>query len=301
MTDFRVIGDRTNPFAPKPRTLPSVDILRVLAWDPNDSMDHGRIRAIRQKLESVRGMGGLTQEQRLLEWALQVEPKDREPTTYENPARLRDAKRSRRRLTLGDLEFVRTFEGADPKSVSAEDVKLLAELEAQAESESERRVVVRVLGPIRRYHDRKEEEASLRNELARHTPSGWRCPTVRDAWLPVLAERLAEEARAEIEPQLAGLSPDVREKTLRTVDQDAQQQAQSRIRDLWASLDTESDGKVKVARDRLSALAQGADPVTSVIRAPEDSSLEEGRRRGREAREAIEPKADAFANFRTVA
>ncbi len=298
---FRPIGGGADPFAPKQRTLPSEDILRVLSWDPNDHMDHGRFRAIRHRLESVRGIQSSTQEQRLVEWALQVEPKEPKPDTfYVNPARLPEGKRSQRTLSLGELEFVRQFEGAKPESVSPEDVKLLAELELEAESEPERRVVARVVGPIRRHHDRKEEEQRLRNTIARHTPSGYRCPQVREAWQPVLAERLFEESRAEIEPQLAGLPADVREKTLRTLERDAQREAQERIQRLWADLDAKGKREVRAARERLSALALGADPETSATRTAVDSSIEEGRRRGIEHREAREAKADAFAGFRRV-
>jgi hypothetical protein len=306
MTDLlngmRVIGDGPNPFAPKPRTLPSVDILRVLGWDPNDSMDHGRIRAIRQKLESVRGMGGPTQEQRLMDWALQVEPK--RPSAVEvsqNPARLPDWKREPRALSAGEIEFLRSFEGVEPSKVPTEDVQLLAKMEASAESEPERRAVARVLNPMRRLHDRREEEAELRNEVARHRPSGWRCPTVRQAWEPVLAERLAEEARAELEPQLTGLSQDLREKTLAAAEEDARREAQIRIRELWGELDAEAAGKVRTAQARLSALALGANPVSSATNAaPASAGIEEGRRRGREAREAREVQADAFAGFRKI-
>jgi hypothetical protein len=300
MSDFQVIGSGPNPFAPQQRTLTSAEILRALSFDPSDSMDHGRLRAMRHRLDSRRGLGGATVEQQLLEWSLTFEPKDPEVRHHDNPARIRDRRPTLRTLTLGDVEFVRSFEDADPKSVSAEDVKLLAELEASAQTESERRVVARVFGPIRRYHDRKEEEAELLTEIARHTPSGFRCAKVREAWQPVLAERLAEEARAETEPQLAGLPADVREKTLRSVEADAQQEAVAKIRDLWATLDSEAHGRVKAARERLSALATGAEPASSVVRTPEDSSLQEGRRRGREAREARDARADAFANFRTV-
>ncbi len=300
--DFQVIGGGPNPFAPKRRTLPSADILKVLSWDPNRDIDHGRIRGTLHRLTSVRGIEGPTEEQKLLEWSMKVEPKHPEPETYDNPARLNNWRRRPRALTQGDFEFVRTLEGVEPAKVSREDVRLLAELEAAAESDSERRVVARVLRPIRRLHDRREEEAELRNEVARHRPSGWRCPTVRDAWTPVLAERLAEEARAELEPQLARLPADVREKTLGAVEEDARREAQTKVRELWAELDGEAARKVNAAQTRLSALALGADPVSSatVHSDPGTGGIEEGRRRGREAREAREAKADAFAGFRRV-
>ncbi len=298
---FRTLGGvGPDPFAPKQRTLPSADILRVLSWDPNHAMDHGRLRAIHHRLNSRRGTDGPTQEQRLLEWSLTVQPKRVEPETYDNPARLQDAKRERRSLTAGDFEFVRTFEGAEPSKVPAEDVRLLAQLEAVAQDESERRVVARVLSPIRRHHDRKEEEARLRNTIADHKPSGYRCSVIADAWVPVLAERLAEENRAELEPQLAGLPSDVREKTLRTVERDAEREARDRVSELWRQLDVEAAAKVNTAQARLSALALGADPESSAVRTSETSSIEEGRRRGREDREAREARADAFASFRRI-
>ena len=57
---------------------------------------------------------------------------------------------------------------------------------------------------------------------------------------------------------------------------------------------------MNAAQARLSALTLGADPETSAIRTSETSSMEEGRRRGREYREAREARADAFADFRTI-
>ena len=298
---FRTLGGvGPDPFAPKKRTLPSADILRVLSWDPNHSMDHGRLRAIHHRLNSVRGTDVPTPEQNLLEWTLTVQPKRVEPESYDNPARLQDAQRERRALTPGDLEFVRTFEGAEPSKVPAEDVRLLAQLEATAQDESERRVVARVLGPIRRHHDRKDEEAQLRNTIAEHKSSGYRCSVIADAWVPVLAERLAEENRAELEPPLAGLPAHVREKKLRPVERDAEREARDRVSGLWRQLDGEAAEKVNAAQARLSALTLGADPETSAIRTSETSSMEEGRRRGREHREAREARADAFADFRTI-
>lgn len=298
MTDFRVIGGGPNPFTvPKQRTLSSDEILRVLSLDPNHDMDHGRLRAKLHQLQTGRYGRGVTREQELLEWAMGVEPKRPSKDPYDNPARLTE-KPSSRQLSIGDFEFVRTFDGADPKTVSAADVKLLAQLEAAAESESERRVVARVLGPIRRHHDKKEEEAELHYEIARHQPSGWRCATVREAWEPVLAERLAEEVKAELEPQLTGATPEVRQKMLATAESDAKAGARQRIRDLWAELDGEANEKVATAKARLSELARGADPASSVISHRDGGGIEEGRRRGREAREARE--ADAFAKFQKV-
>ncbi len=301
MSDLQVVGGGENPFAPKQRTLTSEEILSALALNPNRPMDRGRLRAIHQQLEARRGIGGRTREQELLDSMLTVQPKDPAPRVHENPARLHGGRRERRSLSLADVELVRSFRDADPKAVPPEDVKLLAELEAAAETESERRVVARVFAPIRRHHDRKEEEAQLTNEINRNTPSGFRSSRVREAWEPVLAERLAEEARAEIEPQLAGLPPDVRKKTIRGLETDAQQEAKQRIHALWAELEADATAKAKAARDRLSALALGADPQSSAIRTSGDSSMEEGRRRGREVREAREAQADAFADFRTLA
>lgn len=302
MSDFRVIGGGPNPLAvPKQRKLSSDEILTVLSFDPNDEMDHGRIRAWVHKLQAGKFLFGVTREQELLEWSMQVEPKRRlEREVYDNPARLSDPKRNPRPLTLGDFEFVRSFQGADSKDVPAGDVRHLAELEAAAESYSERSVVARVMDPIRRFHDLKEEQVALTSEIARHQPSGWRCATVREAWEPVLAERLAEEVRAELEPQLAGATSEIRDKMLRTAESDARAGARQRIRDLWADLDGEANEKVATAKARLSELAQGADPASSAIARRDGGGIEEGRRRGREAREAREAKADAFANFQKV-
>ncbi len=300
MSNFRVIGGGPNPFPVlKQRTLSSDEILRVLSWDPNHDMDHGRLRAKLHQLETGRYGFGVTREQQLLEWAMGVEPKRFENRAYDNPARLAE-KPSPRQLSLADFEYARGFNGADPKTVSAADVRLLAQLEAAAESESERRVVARVLGPIRAFHDKKEEEAELHYEIARNQPSGWRCATVRDLWEPVLAERLAEEVRTELEPQLRAASPELRDKMLATAESDARAEARQRIRDLWTELDGEASEKVTRAKARLSELARGADPVSSVIARRDGGGIEEGRRRGREAREAREARADAFGNFQRV-
>ncbi|HSH58525.1 MAG TPA: hypothetical protein VK988_02575 [Acidimicrobiales bacterium] len=307
MTDqFRTVGDTSGRpeslFAPpKQRRLSSDEILRCLTFDPNDEMDHGRIRAWVHKLQAGKYLFGVSREQELLEWSMQVEPKRRVPEqTYDNPARLRDPNRKPRALTLGDFEFVRSFEGVDPKDVPPADVRHLAELEAAAESYSERSVVARVMDPIRRFHDLKEEQAVLANEIARHQPSGWRSATVREAWEPVLAERLAEEVRAELEPQLLGATPELRQKMLATAESEARAEARQRIRDLWAGLAREENERVAAAQARLSALAGGADPASSAIASREPGGMEEGRRRGREAREAREAKAEAFANFQRV-
>lgn len=139
MSSYQVLGGGPDPFAPKRRTLTSDEILRALSLDPNRSMDHGRIRGLRMRLQSNRGTDVPTAEEQLLDWSLQVEAKDPEPESYENPARLNDGNGQRRALTQGDFEFVRTLEDADPSRVPAEDVRLLAQLEAVAQDESERR------------------------------------------------------------------------------------------------------------------------------------------------------------------
>ncbi len=174
-------------------------------------------------------------------------------------------------------------------------------LEAAAESHSERRVVARVFDHIRRFHDKKEEEAALANEVAQYTPSGWHSAPVRDLWAPILAERLADEAKAELEQPLAAAPVEVREKMLRAIEADASAEARQKIDDLWAGLDAEANGRVATAQARLSALARGVEPVSSAIAPREGGGMEEGRRRGREEREAREAKADDFgAGLRTV-
>ncbi len=59
-----------------------------------------------------------------------LQVRDKVSTHRRIDRRLQDAKRERRALTPGDLEFVRTFEGTEPSKVPAEDVRLLAQLEA---------------------------------------------------------------------------------------------------------------------------------------------------------------------------
>lgn len=303
MSSVRVLGGGPDPFSRPSRNLDSAGVLRALSLDPYHDVDHARLDAIRRQLEARRGLGEPTREQQLLEWSLQVEPKRPEMRTYDNPARLSDHERTQRALSQGDLEFVRSFGDVEPDKVPAEDVRLLAELEVVAQSESERRLVSRVLAPIRRFHDRKEEEAGLLTELDRNAPSPWRSDVVRDTWAPVLAERLAEEARARLVPQLEGISAEVRDTTLRGVEADAHAEAQRQIRELWSTLNTEANANANVARERLSALASGADPASSsaVRSEPDAAGLEDARRRGREAREPLQAEADAFADFRMLA
>ncbi len=297
MTDLRPIGDGPNPLAPPPQKLSSREILRLLALDPYRSMERGRLRATRDRLQDGRRGGGRSAEQQLLDWSLSVEPKRDTVERYDNPARINGPRPRQRSLSLGDFEFVRSFDGADPSTVSVDDVKHLAELEAAAESQSDRRVVARVFGPIRAHHDRREEEAELRSQIARHQPSGWRSRAVLEAWEPVLAQRLAEEARAELEPQLRGVAAEVREKTLAAAESEAKAEARQRIDELWADLDAEASERVATARARLAALAAGADPTSSAIALLESGGMEAGRRRGREDREEREARNKAFAEF----
>lgn len=243
-------------------------------------------------------LGTPLENRHLLEWMIDAHTRRPDGRVYSNPARLPEGRRKPRPLTAADIEFVCSFDGTSPASVPAEDIRLLAQLEAAAQDEISRRVVARVLGPIRRHHDRQEEEAELRNTVDRHS-STWRTSTVRDAWAPVLAERLAEEARAEIEPQLSGLDPVVREKALHGAASEAERSASTRVDEVLAALDREAAAKVKVAQRRLAALAGGAEPESSAVRTT-SSSYEEGRRRGREEREArTEARTEASASFGT--
>lgn len=304
MTQFRTLGDLSgpDPFAPKPRTLTSEELLRVIALDPHDDMGHGGLRYFHRLVESRRGIGAPTREHELISWSMQIEPKRPEVrSSYTNPARLSDHSREPRQLTQGDLEFLRTIEGVAPGDVPVEDVRLLAELEATAESATERRLVGRVLNPIRRHHDRKEEEAALLNQIAENAPSVWRSQPVREAWLPVLAERLAEEARVRLEAELAEVSTDVREKVLGGVDADARTEANQRISDLWTNLEAETGSRANAARQRLSELASGAEPESSAP-APlnPDPGVEAARQRGREFADNHQRNVDALAGFRTI-
>ncbi|MDP8973936.1 MAG: hypothetical protein M3N45_12405 [Actinomycetota bacterium] len=84
------------------------------------------------------------------------------------------------------------------------------------------------------------------------------------------------------------------------MERDAQREARDRVSELWRHQDGEAAEKVNTAEARLSALALGADPESSAIRTSETSSMEEGRRRGREHREARKARADAFAGLRRI-
>ncbi len=101
MTDLQPIGGGANPFAAPPWTLSSQEILRVLELDPRHSMDRGRLRAIRERLDRSRRGAAPSPEQAKLDAALRIEPKRNGVSRYDNPARLTGPKPKPHPLSAG--------------------------------------------------------------------------------------------------------------------------------------------------------------------------------------------------------
>ena len=137
-----------------------------------------------------------------------VVPRDKAvaPAADVNPCELRqDPERGAKVLDANDRAWLDTL---DQTTLSDDDARVLTAWYADVDSRSERALIDRVLGPVRRRHDRAAEQAQLRPVLARGTRTvpcrdqGW-----RKAWEDLLGERMAEEAKVALFPQLRGGSP----------------------------------------------------------------------------------------------
>jgi hypothetical protein len=264
--------------------LSSAEVLRLAAMDPSDRVTRGRLRAQLTRLRRAAGSANVP-DRRLLEYMLTAPPAPApDYTPPANPMRLTGRRPSPRALTTGDIEYLRTFDGVDPASVSDDDAALLAELEAVASSPTERRLVERVVDPIRAHFDRQEELPGHR--LTVETTSravAFRTPAVEPVVLPLLEERLAAEACAEVERQLDGASEEIRASTLAAVADQASARAVRAFPAAWSSAEQRRIAARDAAQARLDALAAGAPPKRPSKPAPAVSSAEEaGRERARD-------------------
>lgn len=298
---FRMIGsDASWPPPPPAATVTSERLLQTLAYDPQDPMGNARLRGLSRVLEGRRKGRPRTTVHELVDTLGRMEPVPYQVVEYDNPMRLRSDV-PKRALTAADFEFLRCFDGVDPAAVSAEDAALLAELEAAADSETARRVAARLVDPVRCHFDRLEEQAQVRNELAQARPSNVRSdPKVLNVVAPILAEQIAGERRAQLENELQGVSPELREQTLTAVDGDSQREARDKLKELWGRLEDDKARRREQATARLSELARGADPQTSKPEPRTSAKLEDGRRRGREHREQREMQVAAFEKLTVV-
>lgn len=152
--------------------------------DPTNPGHRGRVTAwLRHKAPTY-------EETTLLERFLRA-PVRQPVAPGRNPAQERrlPPRTERQGLTSVDLVWLQGLPD-DPAAVSRDDAAHLAHLEAHASSESEKRVVRQRLEPVRAYHDRQAERAPLEARLATPDP---RFSRDRDAVVPLLAERIAEE------------------------------------------------------------------------------------------------------------
>jgi hypothetical protein len=255
------------------------DLLRVLAMDPSDRLAQGRLKALRTRLSH--GTSLRTPDRELIDFMLATEPVDVVPAVHDHPMRLRGAPPKPRALTAGDFEFVRSIKDKPPASVTAAEARLLAELEAVAQSNTERHVIGAVADPVRRHHDRLAEEGPLRARVERASRQvPFHSTAVESRVLPLLVDRMAEEARAELAPELANAPDEVRERALAAAESDAQQQARGALHELWRLSAAERAAERDAAQARLTGLAQGSSPKST--KPPATSpALEDGRERAR--------------------
>jgi len=306
---FRSLDGRDILALQPPFTLTPAELVEVSTIDPSNAVDSARLRGLRHRVARRSRSGHATDDSRLIDWLLEsfptTAPKPK-PALYDNPARL-DGPRQQRSLAPGDFEFVRTLATERPERAAPEDVRHLAELEAAASSESERRVVGRVLAPIRRHHDRLEEESTLRHELA-SVPTPVRRPAVTAEVTKLLRLRLAEERRAELEPAIASAPAHLREQLVRdlvTEVSSAERAATPMLQARWAEADAQVAQRTTEGQRRLTALVLGADPVSSSNLPPfPDPALQAARERGRAHAEQRSIDRDghpnAFAGFRSL-
>ncbi len=276
-----IVESRQRP----PFRLAGAELLEVVSRDPRDPLHRGRLRALLARLQRE-SYGRPTPQRPLLEWMLaQAEGS----SSYDHPMRGPVNGRPRA-LTVGDVEFLNSLRGVPPAHVSAQDAALLHELDAVAESSTERRLVAQVVDPVRRHHDRCAEEAQLRATVARQP---WHSPENRLLALQWVEDAMVAEARARLNAQLQpGTRDDVRERIEHEAIEGARGLARAGMEEAWVTGDPRLAVEREAARARLSELARGADPRSSKPAGP-SRALEDGRERARKERGACS-SADAL-------
>jgi hypothetical protein len=285
------------------RELSVDELLRILALDPSDRLARGQLRALRRRLSA--NTTRRTPDRDLVEFMLTAEPAEQPAVAgHVHPMQLPGPRPKPRPFTTGDIEYLRTFEGVDPSTVSEDDARLLSELEVVAQSPTERRLVERVADPIRRHHDRLAEEAPLRAAIdATSRVVAFRSPPVESRVLPLLEDRLVAEARAIVERGLVGASDEVRERTIAAAENDARAQARGALTEVWRSAEEDRQTVRDAAQARLDSLAGGADPKSTKPAAPVPSAMDVGRQRAVDqmaAQPSAQDLVDRFADSRPV-
>lgn len=245
----------------RPEALSSDELLDLLVDQPST----GRMRALNQKLNR----SGRSPQAPLLNWLANEQPPEPPvaPDRYVNPM-LAVPDGPRQPLTSEQLAFLERFRGATASMVSAEDAAELARLEQVAESGAGQRLVAEVVAPIRRHHDRREEEAELRAELDRLRPSSWR--SRRDN-LPVLAgwvgDVMADEAETALREYLVpGTPPEIAAELVAGCRTAALSSAHQRLAEIWDAAEADLAAQRSTLEERLLHLAWGGDPKSSAGR-----------------------------------
>jgi hypothetical protein len=236
------------------------DIVQALSSEPWRPFDRGQLKAIRRRVNN--GSGLTSKGQRLIDWLLRMQPAASSPT-WRNPARLdRFGRPAARSLTASDIEWIRRLP-VDPSKLTDEDVRTLAEIEAEVDNEPDRRLVRQVLSPARRIHDRREEEAQLREaRAAAARTKAWRTPEVKKIAADLLGDFLADRLRAELEPTLRGGSPEAKAAAEHAVEA-IRRDGTNKVDEVWKPILAAAAKTETQAALRLRELAVGADPVSS--------------------------------------
>lgn len=234
----------------------------------------GKLRALRElrNLEDDRGRAV----QPWFDWFEKVAAatSPQPPAAHANPARV-EGRRTPRPLTAADIEWLRMLD-PDPAKLTDDDVRTLAEMERDAATQSDLRLVRAKLGGRRRELDLAEERAAKQaavDRAAALSSRATRADIVRDGLVAVLASFLQDDRRREVD---ASVADDALRERLYLTDDDARRQAHETVTALWDAADAATLQEAQRAQERLDALAAGADPQSSayvVRRSDTDAGL----------------------------
>lgn len=254
----------------------SAELVELLTLDPGRQYDRGRLKARRASLEG--------DDRTLVDKILALcEPTTDAAAPLTHPMALDRAPKRRGGLNAGDLKLLDDLRAAAPSAISDTDARIVAELEAVAETSAERRLVAQVAEPLRRHHDRRLEEAQLRTTVADAArPVGWR--TLESAALPLLADRMTEEALAQVANDLkdAGVSRETVERMMDDAATLAERNARDVLTGAWRAAEDERNSRKAAAEFRLSELALGKPPKSSAVDHAAARSHEAAEEAGRE-------------------
>lgn len=254
------------------------ELLRLLETDPRNAVDRGRRKAILRRLA-----GPDAQLAGQLLGAVDPQPDDH--VLPPHPMVLDAGSLPERRpFGPGDVELLREIGAKPPAQVTAEEARLVAELEATAETSGDRHLVARIAGPLRRHTDIAREKEQLHATLAAaSTTVRWE-DLARTA-LPALTDRLVEDAIVELVENLGAGTPratldQVAENTAAAV----RETARAALRTAWETTSAARPQRRAEAEQRLRDLALGGDPASP---SPSPASFgDAGRRRAQRERAA---------------